>query len=145
MKHKPLHAFTLLELLVVLVIVGVIAAAALPNFQKFILRSRVSTMYEAATAAQFAVTNDFYNQGYVLTNVNYASGAAAFTTPSSTYITSISITTGRVTITGNASRLFNNAIVLTITPTSDQNQTISWQCCVGNTAFYDYVPSNCRC
>jgi len=138
-------AFNLIELLVTIAILALIVGFALPSFTTYMLRSKVNTMYEAAAAAKFVVTNDYLNQG-ALTSITYPSGSTAFTTPaqSSDYISSIDVTSGKITVTGNATKLNNKAITLVITPTLDVRQQLSWACCVLSSAFFNFAPVECR-
>jgi prepilin-type N-terminal cleavage/methylation domain-containing protein len=135
------QAFTLAEMLVVIVILGIISAFAIPGYTKYIVRSRVQAMYDAATAAKFIVTDDYSNQG---TFPTYASKATPFTTSKADYISSIDITKGRITITGVAAKLYNKEINLTLQPTAQSPQQVSWQCCVSSPDFFDYAPAECR-
>ncbi len=134
-------SFTLIEILAVLIILSVIAAIALPNYSNFILRSRVTTMYEAAGPIKFTVANDYYNQSAL---PSYASNTTSFTTTQSVYISTIRVASGIIYITGNATNLYNTSINLTIVPTINSQAEVIWTCCANNSANLDYIPPDCR-
>lgn len=137
-------AFTLIELLVTITILALIAVFAIPSFSTYTLRTRVTTMYDAAAAAKFAVTNDYLNQG-TLTSITYAPSSTAFTSPpASSCVTAIDIASGKITVTGDATKLSSKAINLIITPTATTPQQLTWACCVSSDAFLDFAPVECR-
>lgn len=139
-------AFTLIELLVTLVILTIIATIAIPTYQQYKLEAKINAMYTAATAAKAVVTTDWYNAGSC-SNSNYSynttTATPQFLKPT-TYISNISVANGIITITGNSTKLYNNAINLIIKPTIDDQGQINWTCCVSSSSFFNYVPLECR-
>ncbi len=71
MKHKKTTGFTLIELMVVVAIVGILAAIAIPSYQKFILRG-----HRAAAQAQMLYIANLEQQ-YILSNRVYAGGTGS--------------------------------------------------------------------
>ena len=140
MKHS---AFTLVELLITIAILAALAVVGVPTYSKYRVRSKVATMFAAAGSAEFAVSNDYFNQGYKLSTINYANNAQPFTTPSSTVISSISISAGIITITGNTAELGGRTINLVITPVVANND-ITWYCSTNSSAYSEFVPTACR-
>ncbi len=91
--------FTLIELMIVVAIIGILAAVALPAYQDYTVRSRVTEGLGLAEAAKVAVSESFQSSGVVPTT-NAAAGLAAATTTK--YVTSIVVGGGGViTITYN--------------------------------------------
>lgn len=137
--------FTLIELMIVVAIVGILAAIAIPAYQDYLVRARVSDGLSLAASAKTAVAE------------NAASGAAdlstGWTAPAATAnVTSVAVTagTGVITITYTAAA---GSVVITLTPTSGgaaiaagtvPTGSISWACAVDAAANNRYVPSNCR-
>ena len=143
--NKNQKGFTLIELMIVVAIVGVLAAVAIPAYQDYLVRARVSEGLGMASAAKTTVSenaiagrNDLalgWNQPAATANVQSVIVTAA---------------TGVVTVTYTAAA---QGVVLTLTPTSGgaaiaagtpPTDSIVWTCAVTNAANNRYVPANCR-
>ncbi|HSX19858.1 MAG TPA: pilin [Gammaproteobacteria bacterium] len=102
----------------------------------------MSTMIAAASAAQFAVANDYFNQGYTFNNSNYGPGTRPYLIPHSNFISTMQVEKGWVRVTGNSANLNGNQINLVFQPTV-VNNSITWTCYVSS-AFFQYAPAACR-
>ena len=131
-----------MELLVTFAIVATLAAVAVPAYSKYRIRGKVATMVAAGSAAEMTVVNDYFNQGYNLSTINYANNSQPFVTPSSVFISSIAISAGVITVTGNTSELGGRAINITLTPTVVNND-FTWVCSTSST-YFEYAPDECR-
>lgn len=165
--------FTLIELMIVVAIIGILAAVALPAYQDYTIRARVTEGLSLASAAKTAVTETYTAAqsggilGYVGTGAPVAGDFSyqftAGTTVASIAIESIAdvtapvLTEGRITITydGNVAAALGTPLVLTPGSGTVGNAAlpvapltvgapIVWGCGVALTTAFRYVPANCR-
>ena len=137
------QGFTLIELMIVVAIVGILAAIAIPAYQDYTTRARVSEAIGFAAAAKTAVSESVISTGSLPAN-NAAAGLAAADAISSTYVESLTIASGVITVAIKSTQnttVDAGSIVLTPTVTS---AGVNWACKVSNTNMYQYVPANCR-
>ena len=130
--------FTLIELMIVVAIIGILAAIALPAYQDYTIRSRVSEAMVVGSAVKATVGENIANNGGVI-----AAGSCNGVTNSTVATQNLaSMTcadaTGVITLTGTAKA---GAASITLTPTLNADKTIIWTC-VGTPT--KYVPSQCR-
>ncbi|MCB1917759.1 MAG: pilin [Rhodocyclaceae bacterium] len=140
------QGFTLIELMIVVAIIGILAAVALPAYQDYTIRSKVSEGLTLAAAAKAAVTETNASTG-ALPATNAAAGLPAAADISGNSVTSVGVgANGVITITYNAtlggSPSFNNSTIA-LTPTVT-NGSVTWACAVDDATKNKYVPANCR-
>jgi prepilin-type N-terminal cleavage/methylation domain-containing protein len=134
--------FTLLELIVTCSIVAILAVISIPVYTKYRIRAKVATMVQAASGAQFAVSNDFFNQGYTLVNTTFPANTQPYLVPHSNFISTIDVEQGWVRVIGNPDYLGGRQINLVFEPTV-KNNNITWTCYVSS-EYFEYAPANCR-
>ena len=136
--------FTLIELMIVVAIIGILAAIALPAYQDYTIRAKVSEALVLGSEAKTAVAETAAALGG-LGNVTAANTGYTFPAAGTQYVASIAITdaTGVVTITTQNTGA-TTAPILELTPTQATNESpITWAC--GTSAGLDkHVPANCR-
>ena len=143
---KKQQGFTLIELMIVVAIIGILAAIALPAYQDYTIRSKVSEGLSLAAAAKAAVTETNASTG-ALPTTNAEAGLADAANITGNSVTSVAVgAAGAITITYNATLggnpTMNNATIV-LTPTVNAG-SVTWVCAVGAAAQNKYVPANCR-
>jgi len=87
MKRSIQKGFTLIELMIVVAIIGILAAVALPAYQDYTVRAKLSEGLVGASSAKVTITDGFTSDG--LPGVNAAAGAINAQPNNSKYVASI--------------------------------------------------------
>ena len=136
--------FTLIELMIVVAIIGILAAIALPAYQDYTKRSHVSEGLSLAGAAKTAVAEYYSSLGAYPTN-NSVGGLADSTAITGNAVDSVEVNAGLITVTYNAK--VEASSTLAISPTTSAGG-IKWRCKgdsnVTNGVLNKYLPASCR-
>ncbi len=144
---KMQQGFTLIELMIVVAIIGILAAVAIPAYQDYTIRAKVTEGLSMADAMKNVVAENSMNGG---ADLSLGGPAVADTETAIVDSAEIDADAGVITVTYKD---VANAIVLTLTPTSAgaaiaagtvPTSPIEWTCAVDDAANNKYVPANCR-
>ena len=151
MKKQLQQGFTLIELMIVVAIIGILAAIAIPAYQDYTIRAQVSEGLSLADGAKTAVAEFYTNRG-IFPTTNASAGLAAKASITGNYVSSVGVgaTDGSgngilVTFSNTSPQKANAAIAgktLGLMPATSGG-SISWTC-VSSNIPQKYLPSSCK-
>lgn len=138
--------FTLIELMIVIAIIGILAAIALPAYQDYIARTQMTEAINLAGGQKSAVTEFHADRGAFPTS-NTEAGIAAASKITGKYVKSVGIgANGVITATMQSSGISKDiqSATLTLTPTAQDSQSGSyvWKC--ASSVSNKFLPATCR-
>lgn len=128
--------FSLIELMIVVAIIGILAAIALPSYQDYAVRSRVSELILAASSAKTAIAERYQ------VNNDASTAGIGVTVPVTGKVTASDVTSdGVITVNGSTAASSVGAnVTVTIKPSYGSNGSVTWSC-IGSPSRY--MPSSC--
>ena len=155
MRHRQ-SGFTLIELMIVVAIVGVLAAVAVPAYSDYTVRAKVSEAIAAVSPIKASVADYYYANGQLPTNSSEAGLDDSGTTPGSSYSTDVveaiiisSTSPGSIRVTFNdiGEGVDEGDSLFFIPTVSEEGGQIEWRCEAANgdgSLPTRFAPANCR-
>ena len=139
MTHKQ-QGFTLIELMIVVAIIGILAAVAIPAYQDYTIRARVTEGLSLASGAKTAVA-EYYSTNGTLPADNPTAGMAAAKSISGNSVRQVEFKNKEIEVTFSGGKEINNKMLFLKPDTTGGK--IVWDCKGGNLEG-KYRPSSCR-
>jgi type IV pilus assembly protein PilA len=143
---KAQQGFTLIELMIVVAIIGILAAVALPAYRDYSVRAKVSELVLAASSGKTYIAE------YVNTNGQMPTAASiSLPTQNSAYVSSLTFaqtnaSVGVLTVTASAKEAAISGKTLALTGTINTSGQVDWVCAAGASGPIEarYLPSSCK-
>ncbi|MGH8474429.1 MAG: pilin [Methylococcales bacterium] len=126
--NRKQQGFTLIELMIVVAIIGILAAVAIPAYQDYTVRSQITEGLNMAAEAQAGVAEYYSTHGKLAAN-NTEAGMATAQSLTGNYITAVTVANGKISVTyGNNANTQISGKKMDINPYGNEAKEIVWIC-----------------
>jgi type IV pilus assembly protein PilA len=142
MKRSMQKGFTLIELMIVVAIIGILAAVALPAYQDYTVRAKVTEVILAASSGKLAVA-----EAAQVAGVMPASASLVLQTQTTNYVSGVTYaystaSVGVITAQANTKEPKMNTGTITLSGTLGATGSVDWVC--GGSIDAKYRPASCK-
>ncbi len=143
---KKQQGFTLIELMIVVAIIGILAAIAIPAYQDYTIRAQVSEGLNLSGGAKAAVTEYYQDRGTMPAN-NATAGLAAAADIQGKYVAKVQVgAAGVIDVEyGNDAHATIDGMALQMTPDTSEPGSVQWDCASASAEIANkHLPAACR-
>lgn len=137
--------FTLIELMIVVAIIGILAAVALPAYQDYTARAQASEAFSLASGQKAAVAETYSNTG-VMPSSNASAGIAPATDIKGKYVAQVAVGTSGIIVATMQNAGVTKGLEgkkLQLNPVVNAG-SVDWECKTGTDILSKHLPAACR-